>query len=218
VASYLRITKRLEGDNAMRVQKKLLVIAVLSSAIFASCNREAAAPAPAVKVSPPFKLSAGVQDIMAFEIDPAADALWESVSIESTRTGTVQKQPHTDEEWKVARGHAITLAEAANLLMMDGRRVAAEGRKLEDTGTPGNLSAEESQKLIDTDHETFVGFSVSLHDVGVQMLKAIDAKDATALMDAGAALDQVCEGCHLKFWYPGQNIPAFQQQAPEVDR
>ena len=31
-----------------------------------------------------------------------------------------------------------------------------------------------------------------------------------------AALDEVCEGCHLKFWYPGQHIPLFPDQAPET--
>jgi hypothetical protein len=30
-------------------------------------------------------------------------------------------------------------------------------------------------------------------------------------------MDQVCEGCHLQFWYPGQKIPLFPDQAPEED-
>jgi hypothetical protein len=34
-------------------------------------------------------------------------------------------------------------------------------------------------------------------------------------MNAGAALDEVCESCHLKFWYPGQHIPPFPDEAPE---
>jgi hypothetical protein len=48
------------------------------------------------------------------------------------------------------------------------------------------------------------------------MLKATDARDASELMNAGAALDEVCEGCHLKFWYPGQHIPRFPNEAPEI--
>jgi len=154
---------------------------------------------------------------MAFEIDPAADALWESVSTLQTAKGIEEKYPKTDEEWLVQHGHAITLMEAGNLLLIEGRRVAREGHTLEDIGTPGNLTAEESEKAIAADRATFVGFARALHDVGYQMLKAIENKDPPALMDAGAALDEVCEGCHLKFWYPGQVVPRFPDQAPEVD-
>ena len=38
-------------------------------------------------------------------------------------------------------------AEGANLIMMDGRHVVKEGSHLEDHGTPGNLTAEESEQL-----------------------------------------------------------------------
>jgi hypothetical protein len=49
------------------------------------------------------------------------------------------------------------------------------------------------------------------------LLKAVEAKDTDAMMEAGATMDQVCEGCHLKFWYPGQKIPRFPDEAPEED-
>jgi hypothetical protein len=39
----------------------------------------------------------------------------------------------------------------------------------------------------------------------------------TVTGNAGDTMDQVCEGCHLQFWYPGQNIPQFPDQAPEED-
>jgi hypothetical protein len=35
------------------------------------------------------------------------------------------------------------------------------------------------------------------------MLSAADKKDVQLLFDTGYPLDQVCENCHLKFWYPG---------------
>jgi hypothetical protein len=176
---------------------------------------QAAAPPPAP--ASPLKPIAGVQDVMASMIDPAADFLWESVSTTVTRGKTVEKQPHTDEEWAEVRRQAIILTEGANLIMMDGRHVVKEGSKLEDHGTPGNLTAEESEKSIAENREAFVAFSTSLRDVGVQMLAAADNRNPQGLVDAGDTLDQVCEGCHLKFWYPGQKIPLFPDQAPEVD-
>ena len=165
----------------------------------------------------PFKVTAGIKDIMAFLVDPAADALWESVSIEQTPQGEVDHQPHTNQEWRMVRGHAVRLMESANLLVMDGRKVAMAGHELEDQGTPGNLTAAESQAAIDDDHATFVSFAQALHDVGEQMLSATESQDPQRLMELGDSLDQVCEGCHLRFWYPGQNVPRFPDQAPEVD-
>jgi len=176
---------------------------------------QAATPAPAP--ASPLKPIAGVQDVMATMIDPAADFLWESVSTTVTRGKTVEKQPRTDEEWAEVRRQAIILTEGANLIMMDGRHVVKEGVQLEDHGTPGNLTAGESEKAIAENREAFIAFSTALRDVGVQMLAAADSRNPQGLVDAGDTLDQVCEGCHLKFWYPGQSIPPFPDQAPEVD-
>ena len=35
-------------------------------------------------------------------------------------------------------------------------------------------------------------------------LKAIDAKSAGGLSDAGGDIDEACESCHLVFWYPNE--------------
>lgn len=172
------------------------------------------APAPAAS---PLKPIAGVQDVMASMIDPAADFLWESVSTTVTRKATVEKQPRTDEEWAEVRRQAIILTEGANLIMMEGRHVVKEGAKLEDHGTPGNLTAEESEKAIVANRDSFMAFAQALRDAGVLMLNAADTRNPQAMVDAGDTLDGVCEGCHLQFWYPGQKIPLFPDQAPEVD-
>jgi len=200
----------------MRTLKALL--AVLGSVALAGCQK--AAPPANADVQPvsPFKVVAGIQDIMALQIDPAADALWESVSTTVTKDGSHEHKPLTDKDWSRVHGHALMLIEGANLLLMDGRRVAREGvRQLEDHGTPGNLTTEEAQAAINANRATFVSFALALRDVGEAMLKATEAKSTDGIMDAGETMDQVCEGCHLKFWYPGQKIPRFPDEAPEVD-
>ena len=163
----------------------------------------AAAPAPA----PPFQIMASIQELMDAVIDPSADALWDSVSIIETAKGTVFHQPHSDEEWQNVRRHAIALIEGTNLLVMDGRRLVAPGSPVLDQGTSGVLSAEEGQKLLDAQHPAFVQFARALREAGTQMLASIDKKDPTGMMNAGAAMDGVCESCHLTFWYPNQVIP-----------
>jgi len=201
------------------------MIAAAWSSLLAGCQQQvtpkevAAAPAAIAAIKSPSMLKpvAGISDIMAIEVDPSADALWASVGTVVTKSGTKNNRPTTDKQWDELRGRAVILIEAANLLLLDGRRVAREGvQKIEDQGTPGNLSAEQSQNLIDANRNSFASFASGLRVVGEQMLKAIDAKNPEDLMEAGAALDEVCEGCHLKFWYPGQRIPRFPNEAPET--
>jgi hypothetical protein len=194
----------------------------LAGLLLAGCTPKESAVATqpgqaATRPESPLKPIAGVQDVMATMIDPAADFLWASVSTTVTSGKMVEKQPRTDEEWAEVRRQAIILTEAANLIMMDGRHVVKEGAQLEDHGTPGNLTAAESEKAIAENREAFIAYSKALRDVGERMLAAADNRNPQGLVDAGDTLDQVCEECHLKFWYPGQQIPQFPDQAPEVD-
>lgn len=198
--------------NSPRVATVLAL--VLAAAALGACGRSEPPLAPAAA---PFKLTAGIQDIMADMIEPSAEFVWESVSSTVTAEGTEDKQPSTDEEWSEVRRHAIILTESANLLMIDGRHVAREGKQLDDHGTPGNLTADEAERAIAADRTTFIAFSQALHDAGAALLKAADDKNPQAIVAAGETLDEVCESCHLKFWYPGQNIPPLPDQAPETN-
>jgi hypothetical protein len=202
----------------MRVNLSTPVLIIATAGLLAACSKapptptpEAGAPAPSAAA---IKTVAGVQDVMNYMVDPAADFLWESVSTTETVEGIEEKQPRTDEEWREVHKHAILLTEGANLLLID-RHVAGEGRSLEDHGTPGNLTAAESEEAIRSDRQTYVTFALALRDVGEAFVAAADKRDPKAIVDAGDTMDQVCEGCHLKFWYPGQKIPAFPDQAPE---
>ena len=202
-------------------------------AALAGCQKSAvttAAPPPvsapaAPPVAPPaFQVMASIQELMDAVIDPSADALWDSVSITATAKSTVFHQPHSDEEWQEVRRRAIALIEGTNLLVMDGRKLVAPGSPVLDQGTSGVLSAEEGQQKFESQHPTFVQFAKALREAGTQMLTAIDKKDPTGMMNAGAAMDGVCEGCHLTFWYPNQVIPPLpadfgvSKSAPKLKR
>lgn len=200
--------------NALRVAAVIATVTI-AGALVACSKTEPPAVVPAT--ASPIKLTAGIQDLMKDLIDPAADFLWESVSTTETIEGVEEKQPRTDEEWAEVRKQALILAESANLILMPGRRVAREGKLLDDHGTPGNLTAEEAEQAIAADRATYEGFGQALHDVGIAFLKAAEERSPQAMLDAGETMDEVCEGCHLKFWYPGQKIPALPDQAPEVN-
>ena len=78
-----------------------------------------------------YNIVATIKDIMDSAIDPSADYIWESVGTEVSAAGILDKRPQTDEEWKEERRRAVILVEAANLLLMPGRRVAKAGEKSE---------------------------------------------------------------------------------------
>jgi hypothetical protein len=158
------------------------------------------ASAPASTSAVDFRTTATIKDIMDSVVDPSADYLWDSVATIVTRKGTEERRPRTDMEWKEVRRRAIALVEATNLLIMPGRKVAKPGEKSENPGI--ELGPEDIQGLIDADHASLVKFAHGLHDAGMKALAAIDKKDPDALSDSGEAIDEACEQCHLKYWYP----------------
>src|SRR5579859_7428497 len=96
----------------------------------------------------------GIRDSMKYEVDPSADALWDSVSSTATAAGLVDKQPRSQAEWQEVRRYAVTLAEAANLLVIRGRRVALDG-PIEDADIAGILPPAEIEKKIALDRPIF---------------------------------------------------------------
>ena len=58
--------------------------------------------------------------------------------------------------------------------------------------------------MIDGDTKTWEMYAHGLHDATMAALKAIDAKDADALLNSGEGIDKACESCHLKYWYPNE--------------
>jgi hypothetical protein len=174
----------------------------------AGCARQTPAPATsAAPTLPPFEPVASVLDLMSGQIDPAADALWESVATISGPKGLIEKQPRTDAEWKEVRRQALLLIEGANALMIEGRAVAHPGQALEDPPGPGDFSPAQSEAAIKADRAGFNAFALNLLNAGKQALKAIETRNVDGFLEAGGAIDEACEACHKKFWYPGGGTP-----------
>jgi hypothetical protein len=161
-------------------------------------------PAPA-----PFRPSASIQELMQTIVDPAADALWESVGSETGANGVEEHQPRTDAEWLAVRRHALMLVEAGNLLMIEGRQVSHGSRALEDAHVPGILAPNQVRAAIDADRGAFAGRALALHAAGTEALVAIDARSPQRLLAAGERIDHACEGCHTQYWYPNAEQPKW---------
>jgi hypothetical protein len=179
------------------VSARRLGVALVCAAVVCSGCAPDAESAPDASA---FRLTASFEEIMRYMIDPAADSIWNAVVVEVTASGTTERVPTADEEWEALRGHAMTLVEATNLLLMDGRRVAAPGSRSEMPGV--DLEPEQIEALLAEDRAAWAGFVGGLQATGMEVLSAVNAKDPDALLVAGDALDLACENCHLRYWYP----------------
>jgi hypothetical protein len=182
------------------------------SAVFlgvVACNQKTAEPQTSKtqisQTASPFKPSATIQEIMLAVIDPNVDPIWNSIKTTITAQGIEEIKPTTDEDWAALKLHAITLREASNLLMIEGRKVAHPTAST--SIHPVELGPEEIEALIAANRPAFIKNAQDLHDVVTLALSAIEAKDVDALESVGGAIDQVCEQCHEQFWYPGDKRP-----------
>lgn len=149
---------------------------------------------------------ATIQELMQSEVDASADSIWDAVETTTTVSGDETKQPRTAEEWQDVRRNAIVLIEAANLLTVPQRKLSTAPFPAEAAGA---LDSTKIAQRITSNRAAFNQYALTLRQTAQTMLAAIDAKDPTALVSAGAVLDEVCESCHMTFWYPNQVIPPF---------
>jgi hypothetical protein len=180
-----------------RLAPRALYALTIAGGLLQGCtpdSRDARTAAPPT----PSLVKTTIREIMDAEVDPAADALWDSVAFTSTLQGEHEDRPQTPEQWQAVRRNAITLLEATNLIVMPGRRIAPANIAL----AAGELDPAILQRKLETDTAQFAAYARVLRGLALQAVAAIDAKDAQKLFELGGAIDSACEACHLVFWYP----------------
>jgi hypothetical protein len=152
------------------------------------------------------KVYSSVKDLMESIIDPSADALWGAAGTVIDKQGAQDLSPKTPEEWLNVRRAAVRIVEGANLLMMPGREAAPAGTKSEAPGV--ELEPAEITALIKKKRKSFDGFAKALQALGLEALRASEAKNVPLLEDIGGRMESVCESCHQTFWYPQEKQAA----------
>ncbi len=189
-----------------------LSFALVTALALAGCQAQGPAPAPDAGGEPAYVPTATIKDLMLSVIDPSADVVWQAVTAEMGPKGLLEFEPQSDEEWEKVRHGAVTLMEAANLLMIPGRRVARPGEKSE---TPGvELEPEEMDALIAGDRASWNARAKALHDVMIPIVAAIEAKDSETVFTLGEQIEITCENCHKQYWYPNEVIPELPADPP----
>lgn len=134
--------------------------------------RTARQPAAATRsTAVPLEPVASVRQIMDSIVTPGATAVFESVSTTITLEGTTEKFPKTDAEWAAVADGAAALAEAGNLLLLEGRALDGDWVKM-------------SQAMI---------------DAGKLTLAAVQARNPSRVFDAGGEVYASCNGCHAQY-------------------
>ena len=154
----------------MRATLRLLTL--LPAFGLLACSEPPPPPPPPPPATLPFHTILDLKQFMKLVIDPAADGVWDSVKTIITKKGTEEIRPKTDEQWMAVVSSAATVAEAANLLMLDGRAL---------------------------DKKEWMTAVRRLTDTAEKAMKAAEAKDADAVFAAGGEIYEACRACHQRY-------------------
>jgi len=110
---------------------------------------------------------------MAYVLDPAAEAIWDSAGYVITEEGEENLAPTDQEGWDKVKHGAKVISESSYLLSMPERAV---------------------------DETQWIALSMALKDMGERAFQAAENQNSEALFIVGADLYQVCVACHQTYW------------------
>ena len=183
----------------------VLAIGLSIGLLFSACSPSKPTPPPA---QPPalwgdMKPVVSVKELMRDMLDPAADNIFDAVKVQSTKTGTVETLPKTDQDWEKIRIGAVTLAEGVYLLKVP-RPFAPPGDENNSKGPEASeLSPAQILAKREADPVLWNAKIEALRNVALEVLEIVKKKNTEELWEAGDNLDQACETCHIQDRYPG---------------
>ncbi len=142
---------------------------LLAAALQFGCG---AAPKPGAPPASAVRPVLSLKQLMEWVIDPAADAVWESVKTIVTEQGTKEIAPQTQEQWDAVRNGAAMLVESSNLLAMQTRA---------------------------RDQGEWIAAARRLAAAAEKALGAAGSKDAAGVFAAGGEIYDACSACHRRY-------------------
>jgi cytochrome c556 len=148
---------------------------------------------------------ADLHDLMKNTVAVQTQVIWDVGNRAQDDQGNPDASKLAAADWNKISDAATKVRQASQTLARaDHVLAAAAGVKIEGEGNAGSLGAKQVQALIDANPAAFKTMSQALAASMDQIGAAAKAKDAAKLFEVSGALDQVCESCHIKFWYPEQ--------------
>jgi hypothetical protein len=146
-----------------------VVAILLAAALQFGCGAAPKPAAPPASAVPPVL---SLKQLMEWVIDPAADAVWDSVKTIATEQDTKEIAPQTQEQWDAVRNGAAMLVESSNLLMMQTRA---------------------------RDQGEWIAAARRLAETAEKALNAAESKNAAAVFAAGGEIYDACSACHRRY-------------------
>jgi hypothetical protein len=161
----------------MRVRHWLFIVSVLLfvsgiAFVIAAERTRRHAPSPAAAEVRAAAPTASVRQIMKGLTGPAANVIFNAVSVEVNAAGTTEKAPQTEEEWATVATNAALLVESANLLVQGNRAV---------------------------DTTDWPKMSKDMATAGQQALKFAEARNKDGILTIGEAVNNSCDSCHARY-------------------
>ena len=169
-------------------------IAPLALIALAGCNQAAEAPKPTL------------HEVMVGTIDPIADVIWETSSKSYGLDGNAQSGILSPAEWDKIAKAGRDLHDGATVIADNPDIVVVKpGVKILDEGTvPEAVTAAQVEQYVDRDRPGLGQHARDLSVIALNIEAAAKARDAARTVKLSEDLDEVCESCHKRFWYPDQ--------------
>jgi cytochrome c556 len=143
--------------------------------------------------------------LMKETVAPQAQVLWDIGNNALDDEGNASAAKVTASDWTKLAAAAQKMKAAATAIAESPKiAIAPPGAKLQDEGSPGQATSRQIQAYIDANPKDFAAHARALADVSDGFIKAAATREAQTLGEASARLDEVCEACHVKYWYPDQ--------------
>lgn len=135
-------------------------------------------------------------------VNPAAVAIWDVTNSAIDEEGTLDPVLMTAQNWGRIEDGATKL-EAAAMRMAVARTLVADGpaNLASDDLPPGIASKEEIQAMIDADPQGFRAVARAMAERAAALVTAARQRNAAAVDELAAGLDQDCTSCHTRYWY-----------------
>jgi hypothetical protein len=143
-----------------------------------------------------------VQASMSQVFAPGAQAIWDVTNRATDDAGRPDPSKITAADWDKLGQAGQRIQGSALGLARGPVTVAAPGVKIQDEGAGTGAGAAQVQGYIDAEPDLFAAHVQKLAETGATVAEAARAHDTAKLFEVADSLDQVCEGCHVQFWYP----------------
>ena len=154
----------------------------------------------------PTSTTTNVRQVMQQGVNAAVLTVWDVGNNAMSDDGGIDPELMTAQSWSRLQGAAMMMVENGNEMAM--AQVIYAGDAAEADSVPGTVTMEDVQGFIDADPDGFREAAALFAEHSARLANAARERDAQAAGDLVAQLDQVCEVCHSKYWYPEQDVLA----------